>query len=974
MFEFNRYIKRLNHARFINIVQQVVRNKYFFPALAFLLPFVFYFGVFLGSSFGVECAAAVMGFKAPYGQTITNLNPFCTQFADPGAYVWQHVPQWIKLGSEYMSFHFPLWNQNSGIGVPFAANFISTAFFLPLLPFTLFKAIFALDLFIVFRMAIASLGMYLFLRAFKLPKTLCLIGSVLIFLNGYMTSYSTISHQSVDVLLPWIGFLITKSFQEKKLKYFVYLALATSLSHLGASPESSVFVALFFIFYSTFIALLIEPKRKFKLLFWYSLSFLLSISLTALLILPGYEFIVHSRNVHTPDMSQLYSASFINTIFFVYPLALGLLHNPIYNQVTSWLTPNYIGSFFSFFLIFPFFLILDIKSKLRSFENWQYYLFFIFFLIFLFIQYFGILEIPLFTKLPGFSQTNFPKYSLSLINLLIALIVPFSIYYQHQLSKTANTFRQKLRAFFPLFLTFCFFLVATFITYRLLDSVAISTLSLHKFKLHLYFSIAIFSFAFIFCLIKNVKIKYILLLLLASGELFIFVPFNRGDSQRRDSLRKPPAISLLQNKDYRESRIFSPDYILYPDFSAAYDLNDVRDLNALWPANYYNYLKEFIVPEMDKTVNRFTGIRDSNSADARFVNNTYFDLLSVKYILSYNDVNAYEDRQRLIPYFSQFTETPSLRSDVFNINGISKPVLFAHASEKLQLTINKPPESNYFYLFPALSEKVFNENKSGSDGVNFNAKVIFQGQTQFEKSLTIDPKANKSDQKWFEFDLGPFPKEEDQFTLVLETNSLKTNINDWSGWGGFVWDTEINLPKNYQYQKIYDKEMKIFENKNFVPRLNPIDKVICVSKESEIFPTMRKLESVIKSTAVVLDQNCKNEELKTNIKISNQTFEDQLVSFTYSSEKPAYVILSNLYYPGWKLKVHGKEIPIERANYTFQGLRLPAGKNVRVEVIYDADSFKLGFGLTSISLLLSVFVLWKFGNRKIDTIKTARVK
>jgi len=940
-------------------------SKYWFALIAFLLPFIFYFGIFFGRSFGMECATGVMGFKPPYQQTVTEPNKFCGHWADVGAYAWQHVPQGIKVGMEYANFQFPLWNQNSGIGVPLAANFISTAFFLPLIPFLFFKSIFAFDLFIIFRMSIASLGMYFFIRSLGLPKPLALTGPLLVFLNGYITTLPSISHQSVDIFLPWIGYLITTAAKKGAIKYFVLLGIVAAVSHLGASPESSVFVALFYALYASFIIIFIHRQKASSLTILFFLSFILSFVLSAILIIPGMEFINHSSNLHEKHILQQYSAPFLNTVFFIYPYILGLLRNQAYSEVVDWMTPNYIGAFFSFFLIYPIFLLFKLKTKINHFLNWQYYLFFIFFLLFLSVQYFNIFSLPIFTKFPGFSQTNYPKYSLSLINLLIAAIVPFSIYYQQELIKGATSLKEKISRSFPTILTFITFLIITLVVFRLLGPIATKYLFYDRFRLQLLVAVSIASIILVVSFIRNAKIKYILFFLLTSVELFVYLPYLKGDAQRRDTLRKPPALSFLQDKDYKESRIFSPDYILYPDFSAAFDLNDVRNLDALWPKYYYNYLKEFIVPEIDKAYFRFTGIRESGTnSDARFTDNVYLDLLSTRYILSYNDLNAYEDLHQLSSIFNQIVETPSLRSEIFNINGVSRPVLFEHASSSVELNITKPEGAKYFFLYPALSEKVFNDPSKG-DGVKFLAKATKDGTVLFEQELTIDPKNKKEDQKWFEISFGPFPDGISNFTLILQTDSLDTSINDWSGWGGLEWDIEKNKPKDYQYKKIYDDEMKIYENTRFVPRLHPISEVNCVKNESGIFSTMKANETRILNLGIVFDQNCKEEKFETsNVKISNQFFDDQKVSFEYSSAGPAYIVLSNLYYPGWKLKIDGKETPIERVNYAFQGLRLPTAENANVEVIYDPSSFKMGLTLTLIGLIISGFLFFKFGNRK----------
>jgi len=277
----------------------------------------------------------------------------------------------------------------------------------------------------------------------------------------------------------------------------------------------------------------------------------------------------------------------------------------------------------------------------------------------------------------------------------------------------------------------------------------------------------------------------------------------------------------------------------------------------------------------------------------------------------------------------------------------------------------KPVNSNYFFLYPAIFKEVFSDPLKG-DGVKFTAMVILDNQEFIKKSFTIDSKNNKRDQKWFEMRLGPFHQNIKKFSLLLETDFLKTNTWDWAGWGGFEWDTEQNKLKEYQFKKIYDKEMKIYENTHFIPRLHPISKIRCSNSEEDTIKQMRYNEVNMKNIGIVLDKNCKPKTFNLkDISLTNQTFDDQRVSFTYSSPEESYVILSNTYYPGWKLKINGHEKPIQRINYAFQGLDLPKGKNIEVEVIYDPLSFKLGFFVTLISLGFCLIILFKYGNRKI---------
>ncbi len=67
------------------------------------------------------------------------------------------------------------------------------------------------------------------------------------------------------------------------------------------------------------------------------------------------------------------------------------------------------------------------------------------------------------------------------------------------------------------------------------------------------------------------------------------------------------------------------------------------------------------------------------------------------------------------------------------------------------------------------------------------------------------------------------------------------------------------------------------------------------------------------------------------------------------------LILSEVYYPGWRARVDGRAAPLYRANYLLRGVPLETGGH-EVEVYYDPPSFKVGLGITILTLLLSVIV------------------
>jgi hypothetical protein len=70
------------------------------------------------------------------------------------------------------------------------------------------------------------------------------------------------------------------------------------------------------------------------------------------------------------------------------------------------------------------------------------------------------------------------------------------------------------------------------------------------------------------------------------------------------------------------------------------------------------------------------------------------------------------------------------------------------------------------------------------------------------------------------------------------------------------------------------------------------------------------------------------------------------------------LVLSELYYPGWRATVDGRQAPIHRADAVLRAVEVPAGQH-QVEMTFDPLSVKLGLAISGTTLLLSLaYVLW----------------
>jgi hypothetical protein len=86
------------------------------------------------------------------------------------------------------------------------------------------------------------------------------------------------------------------------------------------------------------------------------------------------------------------------------------------------------------------------------------------------------------------------------------------------------------------------------------------------------------------------------------------------------------------------------------------------------------------------------------------------------------------------------------------------------------------------------------------------------------------------------------------------------------------------------------------------------------------------------------------------------SYEPERVVARASASRPGLLVLTDLHYPGWKARVDGRDVPVERVNYLLRGVPLSAGSH-EVEFRYEPASFRAGWIIS----LLSAFAVLAVG-------------
>lgn len=80
-----------------------------------------------------------------------------------------------------------------------------------------------------------------------------------------------------------------------------------------------------------------------------------------------------------------------------------------------------------------------------------------------------------------------------------------------------------------------------------------------------------------------------------------------------------------------------------------------------------------------------------------------------------------------------------------------------------------------------------------------------------------------------------------------------------------------------------------------------------------------------------------------------ERYDAERVTIAARAARPSLLVLSDVHYPGWKARVDGEEVKVERVNYLLRGVALEPGAH-RVEFRYEPLSWRIGWIVSLLAL------------------------
>ncbi len=950
------------------------KNSFGVLLLSLLLILFFHDVLFLGKTLSVSSLLPGTTPQGPFGFSGHRPEtPFSFDIAG-NALVNEPNPYIIRRLLDEKTL--PAWNPFEGLGIPLIGN-LNTEVFNPLKVFlNLFPSPFSQDIFFLARLLVMGLFTYLFLKEMRLSPGSSFLGSAFFMLSGYSAWWINLHPLSTVMYLPAVFYFYERWSNRKGFMGPFFMSLSLSLAFVsGKIPDVIMGVCLLFLYavwkgiittptppphhletgrskgggmisvggrgsYDIFVSILKEGGKVILV----SLSGALMAAAALVPFLELYsEASPLAKAIRTGAAGH--TLPLLTSVSLVQPLFLGW-KNYFYGSWFKW-TPDAVlphaGIMIAVLSIYAIFH----GGILKKTFPWFIFSFFIF------LTVYGLIPFHAVSHIPVFRSIEFLKYN-AMFYFALAVM---SAHAFDDLSSAAGSGKKlnlSIATVSLLILLYFFFL------HR------VSPAGINGYLLAvLSFSISgMIILGAVFHFSAGKRLFGILVLAFLISELFIYMPKDHPD--RADPYKEPPYLNIV--KGGIPYRFIGDGSLIPPLVSSAVGLYDIRGISVLLPRDYYlffEHLVSFSVPQTNNPSPLFSATSPS------------IDLLGVKYILSRqkleyqeleHEVNAHIGSLRWIRFFDAMishTVRGGASYGYFDPGGEKRFSFFfpRRFAFETKLRVSEP------FLFVGFAARDMSDNSTAK------LKIVV-GNDVTEVSI-------KSGDGWKDrwLDISPYMGK--VIVIALE--------GDGSGDGRIALGN-FGLSPGYEKERL-DREsllalhkrevdflryrgeyegVHIYENINVMDRAFVLHKIESTDHLDDVIKDLREginfrevglvSPSGIRYNPPLSSLKLGGDERGVNEEGLSQPSEqsDKIVIRKYASDEieiearsqGGLLVLSDFYYPGWKVKVNGKEERVIKAFGLLRGVLIGPGRS---EVIfsYRPLSFYLG-----IVISLTTFIIW----------------
>lgn len=158
-----------------------------------------------------------------------------------------------------------------------------------------------------------------------------------------------------------------------------------------------------------------------------------------------------------------------------------------------------------------------------------------------------------------------------------------------------------------------------------------------------------------------------------------------------------------------------------------------------------------------------------------------------------------------------------------------------------------------------------------------------------------------------------------------------------------------------KFKKVYDSgSVAVLENLKAFPRVFfPKTIIVASNNEEAARETLSNAEKLNGVAVVTGKSGVFLGELPAlgKAKMRTEIYQSGEIVLLTESETKTFLVMTDTFFPGWKIFINDSEGKIYRTDVSFRGVLIPAGKHT-IRFIYDPLSFKFGVGISLFSLIV----------------------
>ena len=164
-----------------------------------------------------------------------------------------------------------------------------------------------------------------------------------------------------------------------------------------------------------------------------------------------------------------------------------------------------------------------------------------------------------------------------------------------------------------------------------------------------------------------------------------------------------------------------------------------------------------------------------------------------------------------------------------------------------------------------------------------------------------------------------------------------------------------------------DPTLNAYRNTLALPRASVVYRAHSVADQEAAWQAIRAADFDPSRVVVVEDDGSLmgSEQEPGNVRVVERSTNGWTLDVVNAA--PAYLVLSEVYYPGWHATVNGRPVPVLRANAAFRAVSLSDAGEHRIRLWYAPETVTTGAifsGLTVVCLLLGGLLNWRRSRRE----------